>query len=406
MRIFLSALIVVLISTAAVPFAMGVSTPETPQASVSQDVYLNQIKQDVKDYATLNMAIISNGLTGLGVFTALLAIAAGSIAYFTTRTYRSEIREKKIVFEEFEKEIKRQFAETTNLRMSLSDMVKKLGATESFTKDIIAEAQEKIHSDDSSVLWGKAILAQENKQWDKAYTYWTSILEDDPENDSALFGAALACAELFDLKKKDPALMPLLHEGLQYLQRISYAEISAPVLNRWGCLLQMQADATADIALKDALQEKALNKFRKAVTCDSTNSKAWNNWGMVLKSLAEAATDPARSVKLLEEAINKYRTATECDPKDSDAWNNWGLLLAHQASAETDMSRKVELQEQAMDKYRTATECDSKSLTAWYNWGIMLSKQSIEETDMVRKVALQEQIRDKFNKAAECRLAK
>ena len=72
MRFLLSALLVVLILMAAVPFAIGAATPEIPQASVPQnvdlpqikpdtgntpsqqaavplDVYLSQIKQDVKD---------------------------------------------------------------------------------------------------------------------------------------------------------------------------------------------------------------------------------------------------------------------------------------------------------------------------------------------------------------------
>ena len=471
MRIFLSVLLVVLISMAAAPFTSGAYAPDTLYAPVSQNVYLiqttsdkenappsqptvpldqylSQLKQDIKDYASLNTAIVTYGLTGLGVVTAIIALGAGGIAYFTTRTYRIELREKKNIFAKYEGELKQLVEQGKEHLQYFKNLIRQSGPTEAFSENVIKEAREKIRTGTGSeVLWGKAILAQEDKQWDKAYTYWTSILEDEADNTSALFGAALACAELFEGRNYDPACLSLVDEGLNYLKRIPHAQINAPVLNRWGRLLYDQSCAETDLDKKTDLQERALNNYRKAtkcdptypnpwsnlggelgnrarkepdparkaelyqeaeekiskaIQCDPTFSHAWNNWGLLLSDQAGLETDSIRKAELQEQAIDKYRTATECDPKYSGTWNSWGLLLANQAKAEEDPTRKAKLQEQAADKYRTATECDPKYSFAWNNWGNLLADQEEVEKDPTRKAKLQEQATDKYRTATEC----
>lgn len=426
-----------------------VANPAPDPAPSAPPAQMSALEREEKIFS-MHTSMMAYGFAVLAVFAGILALGGIILPFLLARTYKTEIKLKAALIAGHELRLKTLVEQGEKHCQSLREMAKRLGITESFGKEVIEEAKIKIRTGTGSeVLWGKAILAQEDKQWEKAYTYWTSILEDEQYNTSALFGAALACAELFEGRNYDPAFLSLVDEGLNYLKRIPHAQINAPVLNRWGRLLYDQSCAEADLDKKTDLQERALNNYRKAtqydptypnpwsnwgmdlierackesnpthkaelqkeaaekiskaIQCDPTFFHAWNSWGNLLADQAGEASDPARKAVLQEQASDKYRTATECDPKESHPWNNWGLLLIDQASAESDPARRAKFQDQACDKFRTATECDPKNSHAWNNWGALLRDQADAASDPARQAVLQEQACDKFRTATECHL--
>ncbi|MCH5146004.1 hypothetical protein JMF94_13015 [Desulfovibrio sp. UIB00] len=379
-----------------------VANPAPDPAPPAPPSQMSALEREEKVFST-HISLMAYGFAVLAVFAGILALGGIILPFLLARTYKTEIKLKAALIAGHELRLKTLVEQGEKHCQSLRDMAKRIGVTEAFGKEVIEEAMHKIRfGTGSEVLWGKAILAQEDKQWDKAYTYWTSILEEEKENTSALFGAALACAELFERRNYDPTFLSIVDEGFSYLKRIPYAQINAPVLNRWGRLLYDQSCAVTDPDDKANLQKQASNKYIEATKCDPTYPNAWSNWGADLADRAKEEPDLTRKADLQKEAAEKISKAIQCDQKCLSAWNNWGNLLVDQADEASDLLSKAELQEQAMDKFRTATECDPKESAAWNNWGRLLTIKADEESNPVRKAELQKQAVDKCRTAVEC----
>ena len=400
MRIFLSALLVALISMAAVPFPIGAATPEIPQAPVPQsadlpqvkpdtgntpspqatvplDVYLSQIKQDIKDYASLNTAIVTYGLTGLGALATILGLSVGGIAYYTSRTYRSELKEKKILFDKYENELKQLLAKGQEHCQSLSDMLKEQGNEEKFDDDILVTANEKIAKGTGvEVLWGEAILAQENKQWEKAHTFWTAILGSDPNNTSALFGAALACWKIYYSRGKKLADLELLNEGKAHLQKIPDTERNLAIWNNLGSIYIDIAKLQSSNDEKIEYINHAIGCFEHAIASNKNYSLAWVNWGAALVELAKISDDNDKRNMYLNLAEEKLLLASQINPDDSKVLDNFGSLYLHRAALVGDSSEKKQYLKDAEKKLRRAVECDPKGVAGLYNLSCVEALQS------------------------------
>ena len=372
-------------------------------APTQQYADIEVAKKEMADTFSSHVNLMSYGFTVLGVFTGILALVGLFITFFSIRVYQSEIKEKKANFEKYEQELKALLEVGKKHCESLSDMARKFGNKEKFDKNILEAAKNAIANGTGiEVLWGKAILSQENEDWEKAHTFWTAILENDPQNDNALFGAALACQNIFENRGNKPAELALLKEGERFLLQIPYAQKNGAVLNNLGVLRVGMARASYESHQKQNLFTRAEENYRRATECAPTDAAAWFNWGNLLSTQADDASDPTEKNRYREMAEEKYRRASECDPTYTNVWFNWGLLLFKQVGAASNPAEKARYQEMAEEKYRRATECDPTRADVWARWGILLSEQTDDASDPTEKTRYREMAEEKYCRATEC----
>ena len=300
-----------------------------------------------------NIGWVNMGYAALAAFAALLALAGVGITYFTTQSAQEQVKRKKEAFEKYEKEIKELLERSRNHEANLSKMLHHHGFSEKVTTDIKEQAQEAVKSGKGiEVLWGKAILAQENEQWEKAYTFWKTILEDSPRNENALFGLAVACGNLArESSKNTTEKKNLLEEGIHNLKKISDAMQNPNVLCNWGTLLFTRAAAASSPEAKNAFWDDAQEKYRRATKENEHLADAWSNWGALLSARADAATSPEEKNAFWDDAQEKYRRATEEDEHHAAAWYSWGALLSARADAASSPEEKNALWDEAETKY-------------------------------------------------------
>ena len=313
---------------------------EERQESVTKLV--NNAKSQAESITDRNLGLINSGFTALGAVAAILALAGIGVTYFSTQTYREQIKNKKDAFDKYEAEIGQLIERAKEKVDLLSDEVSRQGLTPNYSEDILSRAQEAVKSGKGiEVLWGKAILAQENEQWEKAYTFWKTILEDSPRNENALFGLAVACGNLArESSKNTVEKKQLLEEGIRNLEKISDAMRNSSVLSNWGALLSARADAAASPEEKNAFWDDAQKKYRRATDENEHHAAAWSNWGNLLSDRADAASSPEEKNAFWDDAQEKYRRATEEDEHHAAAWYSWGALLSARADAASSPEEK------------------------------------------------------------------
>ena len=304
-----------------------------------------------------NIGWVNMGYAALAVFAALFALAGVGITYFTTQTYREQVKGKKEAFEKYEKEMEDLLEKAREHEMQLSNLLHRHGFSEKFNDDILKQAQQAIqYGKGVEVLWGKAILSQEKGDWETAYTFWKTILEDYPRNENALFGLALACGNLAQESCKNTAeKKELLKEGIRNLKNISNAMQNSSVLCNWGNLLSDRASAASSPEEKNAFWDGAQEKYRRATEENEHFADAWYNWGNLLSERTDAASSPEEKNAFWDNAQEKYRRATEENEHHTDAWFNWGNLLSKRAAAASSPEEKKAFWDDAQEKYRHAS---------------------------------------------------
>lgn len=411
--LFPAAFIFVFLFLKGVPAATVRLAPITPNASSSstedrldrlavtleglQLTFEEQTKQNlakmekaqthIEAVADRNIGWVNAGFTALGVFAAMLALGGVGITYFSTQSYREQIRNKKESLERYEKEIKELLLKARNNATQLSDLLCQQGVSEKFSQNTLKQAQEAVQSGKGmEILWGKAILAQEKEEWEKAYTFWKAILEDYPKNSNALFGLSYACYSLSRLpsKSKEEKRL-LLKEGIDSLKNIPYRGADPTVLQSWGLLLMECAVSVSTLEEKISLWNEANSKFQRAVGIDPQLAQVWSNWGNLFCDRAAATTSLEKKILLWDEANSKYQRAVGIDPQLASAWSNWGTLLSDRAAATTSLEVKIPLWNEAESKYQRAVEINPQFAKAWFNWGSLFLQRAEAVTSRTEK---------------------
>ena len=374
---------------------------EERQENVTKRV--DDAKSQVESITDRNLGLINSGFTALGAVAAILALAGIGITYFSTQTYREQIKNKKNAFDRCEAEISQLIEKAKEKVDLLSDEVSRQGLTPNYSKDILSRAQEAVKSGKGiEVLWGKAILAQKNKEWEKAYTFWKTILEDSPRNKNGLFGLALACGNLArESSKNTVEKKQLQEEGIRNLEKISDAMRNPSVLCNWGVLLSDRADAAASPEEKNAFWDDAQEKYRRATEENEDFADAWFNWGTLLSDRAKAAASPEEKNAFWDDAQKKYRRATDENEHFADAWFNWGALLSARAKAVASPEEKNAFWDDAQEKYRRATDENEHHAAAWSNWGNLLSARADAASSPEEKNAFWDDAQKKYRRATD-----
>ena len=316
----------------------------------------------------------------LTILVAMIGILAGLISYIITSSYREQIEAKEKIFSAYEVKMKELLEKSQLHEGKIQKIATRYGISEKFSLDLVQQAHTAVASGKGiEVLWGEAILAQENEAWEKAYTFWKAILNESPKNGNALFGAALSCANLAERKDKNrDERLRLLDEGMTYLERIPPKERNADVYSSWGVLLAERAKETREAGEKAALQGQAEEQYRRATEADPKLASAWSNWGSLLAERATETREAGEKAALQQQAEEQYRRATDSDPKLASAWSDWGALLIDRARDTGTDAEKRELLQRGKEFLKKALDLHYPG--ALYPMACLAAQQGHTET--------------------------
>lgn len=312
------------------------------------------------------VSMLSMGFGALSFWATFLALAGFGITYITGKTYIKSIKIH-------EAELKEIVEEARKHRKTLREMVAEYSPAEKFAAPVLAQAREAAAQGvGTEVLWGRAILAQEEERWQEALTYWQGVLETFPHDDTALFGASLAALRLSE-KATGEERQHLWETAEKHFKAFPKAQLTADVLNNWGVLCQKRSEAATDSNERERWFDKAEEKYRKATEIDPGSAHRWSNWGNIYILRGNVANDNRKQEDWYNNAEEKYRKATEVDPDYAASWNNWSVLCISQGKATNDAAARERWYAEAERKLTKALDIDPRHVSSWFNRACLAS---------------------------------
>lgn len=306
-------------------------------------------------WAALALCVLASAVSGVAFFRHAFENARKNLAT-EEKLFEKQASEMQRLLEQY-----RALLEQSRERQGiLRELTAEWGPSVKFSEEILAQARRAVENGRGrDVLWGEAILAQEQGDRKKACAFWTAILAELPRNGTALFGAALACSygALDDGVSPRNALKSL-REGIARLEMIPPAWRNATVRNTLAILFMEQARRASAVAVKEQTWKNAGEQLQRVVKVCPADAVAWCNWGNLLADRADAAADAAIRNSVWDEAEGKYRRATETDPACPRAWYNWGRLLMRRAQEAAAEGVKRHLLENARERLEKAAALD------------------------------------------------
>ncbi len=349
----------------------------------------------IEEQTDRSISLINAGFTALGVCAGILALLGISSVAYSIVSAKRTIKDMK----EKQKEAEAIINHARETDQTLSAILSKHQPSEQFTPDVLAKAHESTKTGTGlDVLRAIAVLAQEEKQWKDALTYWKGVLRASPEDTNALFGASLAALNLSkEAKREEQGKYFSLAE--EYFQKFPQAQLTYAVLNNWGNLYAIRAESEATPEARNSLFAQAEKKYKRAVSIDPEKFKLWSNWGNLYTAWGKSEDTPEARNRRFAQAEEKFKHAVSIDPDDYDTWHNWGnLYLAWGKSEDTPEARNRRFA-QAEEKFRQAVSIAPDDYDTWHNWGVLcVTRAESEDTPEVRN-SLFAQAEEKYKRA-------
>lgn len=140
---------------------------------------------------------------------------------------------------------------------------------------------------------GKAILAQQEELWQDALIYWQAIIEQAPQDTTALFGASLAASQLSE-KAEGKERQRLWQSAEKHFRAFPDEQLTAAVLSNWGEIYQSRGEAACDSRERELWFDKAAEKYAKATKYAPDDITSWCNWGVLCQSRGTAAQEKSK----------------------------------------------------------------------------------------------------------------
>ena len=272
----------------------------------STETRINDAMRRIDEQANRNVSFLNVGFTALAVLAAILALAGIGITFFTSKTAIQSIRGYRRELESIVKQARQH-------ELTLRDMLSSHSPSEKFSTQIMAKAKAAVKNGiGTEVLWGNAVLAQEEKRWHDALTYWQGVLKIFPQDSNALFGASLASLKLAE-KATGEEQQKYYRLGEKYFQRFPQDQLSSSVLNNWGTLCMERGQAATSQEEREEWFAQAGEKYERATRENPGHAKIWFNRACLLSLRG----DPSQCVAYLEK-WHEFDSDSSASKMDSD----------------------------------------------------------------------------------------
>lgn len=340
----------------------------------------------VEDKLNNQISLLACGFGALGALAAIAGVAGVFVTILTSKTAIQSIKIHKYELEEIVKEARKH-------KQTLLEMMSRHSPSEKFPERILARAKESIKTGaGSDVLWGHAVLAQEEGIWLDALIYWEGILKLFPKDKNALFGASLALLQLAAAAKGEEQYEYLMRAD-KYFVILSSGQMTSDILNNWGKLYEMLALASSNCSEYEYYCAQAYDKYIEAIKLDNGYVILYVNLGNLCMVRGDRCSDLEKRKKWYKRAIKNYDEAICIDSHDANIWKNYGVLCQNFADVATDTKEKHRWFKRAQDKFEKAINIDPTNSDAWYNFALLYCdigencSDSDERTRMFREAA-------------------
>lgn len=283
--------------------------------------HIDEAMQRLDEKTDRQLSFITAGFDALALMAALLGFAGFVIAVVTGKMYWQNIRR-------YQEDLKRLLAEARRYHKSMREMLASHSPSEKFAAPVLKQAEEAAVSGvGSEVLWGKAVLAQQEERWKDALVYWQGVLEFFPKDENALFGASLAAVEM-GKDAEGEEQQRLWKDAEEYFQAFPENKRTVAVWCNWGNLCAYRGKAASKDQEREYWYREAEKKFFRATKINPGAAVAWSNWGTLCAYQGKAASKDQEREHWYGEAEEKFRRATEADPRYASGWYNWACVAS------------------------------------------------------------------------------
>ena len=283
-------------------------------------------------------SLISSGFTALGVVTTIVLAIPIFLGYQAKRAFDKESEAKL-------EEMRRKLVEMEDLvakghqhEQELKQLLqrnKPPQEQEKFSADITQSAQKAVEKNVGvEALRGRAVLAQNAKDWRRACLYWEDVIKEDPSAKEARFFLAQCRTLLGSRGDVSPEQRTLLWKQAEDFYREELTGPSTPqqqnVLVAYAVLKREQANF-ADANSRQHLYSETEQLLLRARELAPQEVNPIELLAALKLQQADEQSNPVEKVHLREKAERLFLQAKELNPKGSEVLNMLATLKLEQA---------------------------------------------------------------------------
>lgn len=296
-------------------------------------------------------SLISSGFTALGVLTPIVLAIPMLLGYLGRRSFDKEAESKLVEMDQKLAEMETLVVKGHQHEQELKQLLEKNKPPqeqEEFPADITQSAQKAVKKNVGvEALRGRAVLAQNAKDWQRACLYWEDVIKEDPSDKEARFFLAQCRILLGSRGGVSPEQRTLLWKQAEDFYREA---LTGPptaqqpnVLIAYAILKREQAKF-ADANSRQHLYTEAEEFLRRSGTEDM--------YVLVLRAtikqkLATLQSDTVKRAKLCKEAEQLLLRARELAPQEVNLIGLLAALKLQQADEQSNPVEKIRLRKEA-----------------------------------------------------------
>lgn len=390
-------------------------------------------KEEVRATGDRYVSMVGTNFTALGVLAAIIALVPAIFSIANTVSFNESAKQKLNDIERIKQDAQRlrekylsELEESTQEGISKveAEAKNKIEAINNLygeAQQEIEQAKEKIQSvlditegkmpsetreyahtliksgKEINVLWGQAILAMSNQDWETACAYWQKIVQQIPDDIDACSNLAKCQTFLAGSNKVTPSQrQDNFEKAFTYYTQMLSKQDTLSVKNKSNIFMRY-ATLKAIYALYLPQQERlkirndAQEYFQRAHNLDSSNVATLHNWALVLYQQSKEESNPEIRHTLQEKAANILIQAQNINNQDASIFALSAEIKQEQAKYAKSSEQYNLLHSKALQLIKTAQSIDpTDSTTLFIFANIQLEQAQKEAMPTERRILLAE----------------
>ena len=343
-------------------------------------------------------SLISSGFTALGVVTTIVLAIPIFLGYQAKRAFDKESEAKL-------EEMRRKLVEMEDLvakghqhEQELKQLLqrnKPPQEQEKFSADITQSAQKAVEKNVGvEALRGRAVLAQNAKDWRRACLYWEDVIKEDPSAKEARFFLAQCRTLLGSRGDVSPEQRTLLWKQAEDFYREELTGPSTPqqqnVLVAYAVLKREQANF-ADANSRQHLYSETEQLLLRARELAPQEVNPIELLAALKLQQADEQSNPVEKIRLRKEAEQLLLQAMKLAPQDDKSYTILAGLKAQQAAGQSKPEESARLREEAVQLLFQAMMLAPQDGNSYVLLAGLKTQQAAAQSNPVEKIRLWEE---------------
>ena len=349
-------------------------------------------------------SLISSGFTALGVLTPIVLAIPMLLGYLGRRSFDKEAESKLVEMDQKLAEMETLVVKGHQHEQELKQLLEKNKPPqeqEEFPADITQSAQKAVKKNVGvEALRGRAVLAQNAKDWRRACLYWEDVIKEDPSDKEARFFLAHCRILLGSWGDVSPEQRTLLWKQAEDFYREA---LTGPptaqqpnVLIAYAVLKREQAKF-ADANSRQQLYTEAEDFLRRSGVREDMHILSLR--ASIKRELAALQSDTVKRAELYKEAEQLLLQARELAPQEVNIIVLLATLKLQQVDKQSNPVEKIRLMKESEQLLLQAMKLAPQDATSYAVLAELKAQQADEQSNPVERVRLREEAEQLLSQA-------